>query len=119
MGRHRGGNSFIREYEYLGETEGLMSLRSDKRDYRPHGLYGGQKGTGPVSHLIRGEEMIELPVLVTEPYPLKKGDIFRHISPSGGGFGAPSERSANDIRHDLEAGLISAATAMRDYGYTA
>ncbi|MER5173747.1 hydantoinase B/oxoprolinase family protein [Thioclava kandeliae] len=118
-GRHRGGNSFIREYEYLGETEGLMSLRSDKRDYRPHGLYGRQKGTGPVSHLIQWEEMIELPVLVTEPYPLKKGDIFRHISPSGGGFGAPSERSANDIRHDLEAGLISADTAMRDYGYTA
>lgn len=32
-GRQRGGNSFIREYEYLGEEPGLLSLRSDKRDF--------------------------------------------------------------------------------------
>ncbi|MBU2888786.1 hydantoinase B/oxoprolinase family protein [Celeribacter halophilus] len=115
-GRYRGGNAFIREYEYLGEEEGLMSLRSDKRDFLPHGLEGGSEGTGPVNLLIQDGKETQLPVLVTEPYALKKGDVFRHISPSGGGFGPASERSLAEVAADVEAGLISAATAMRDYG---
>lgn len=117
-GRYRGGNAFVREYEYLGETEGLMSLRSDKRDFLPHGLNGGSEGTGPVNLLIQSGKKTELPVLVTEPYALKKGDVFRHISPSGGGFGLASERPDDEVKADVVAGLISAETAERDYGVT-
>ncbi|MFV0243548.1 MAG: hydantoinase B/oxoprolinase family protein [Qingshengfaniella sp.] len=115
-GRHRGGNAFIREYEYLGETDGVMSLRSDKRAFRPHGLYGGAEGSGPVNRLIQNGQETELPVLVTAPYTLKKGDVFSHISPSGGGFGPAKERPAAEIRADIEAGLITKEQAMRDYG---
>lgn len=114
-GRYRGGNSFIREYEYLGETEGVMFLRSDKRDFRPHGLFGGAEGTGPVSILIRDGKETELPVLVTEPYTIRKGDVFRHISPSGGGFGPATDRPDTEVRADVEAGLITPDTAARDY----
>ena len=118
-GRYRGGNAFIREYEYLGEQPGLMSLRSDKRTFRPHGLFGGAEGTGPVSLLIQGERVTELPVLVTKPYALKKGDVFRHISPSGGGYGEAKDRPRAEVLADIEAGLISAEVALRDYGVTA
>ncbi|SMO80301.1 hydantoinase B/oxoprolinase family protein [Paracoccus laeviglucosivorans] len=118
-GRHRGGNAFIREYEYLGEQPGMMSLRSDKRDFRPHGLFGGAEGTGPVSVLMQDGKVIELPVLVTKPYPLRKGDVFRHISPSGGGYGDAHDRPRAEVLADLEAGLISPQTALRDYGVTA
>lgn len=118
-GQHRGGNAFIREYEYLGEAPGLLSLRSDKRDFRPHGLYGGAEGTGPQSLLFRGGTVTELPVLVTRPYALAKGDVFRHISPSGGGYGRAEDRPRAAVLADLEAGLISAETALRDYGVTA
>lgn len=114
-GRYRGGNAFIREYEYLGETEGLMSLRSDKRDFPPHGLFGGAEGSGPVSVLIRDGTETRLPVLVTEPYALRNGDVFRHISPSGGGYGLASDRPAAEVQADVEAGLISAEVARRDY----
>lgn len=63
--------------------------------------------------------MTELPVLVTKPYPLTKGDVFRHISPSGGGYGPAADRPRAAVLADLEAGLISAETAARDYGVTA
>ncbi|MEM6745311.1 MAG: hydantoinase B/oxoprolinase family protein, partial [Pseudomonadota bacterium] len=115
-GRHRGGPSFIREYQYVGDEEGVLSLRSDKKDFRPHGLFGGEDGSGPSSLLIRDGEAVELPVLVTEPYALKPGDVFRHVSPSGGGFGPASERPEAEVRADLEAGLISEETARRVYG---
>lgn len=118
-GRYRGGNAFVREYEYLGEEPGLMSLRSDKRDFRPHGLFGGAEGSGPVSLLTQDGQVTELPVLVTKPYALKKGDVFRHVSPSGGGYGDPAQRPRAEVLADLEAGLISAQTALRDYGVTA
>lgn len=112
-GRHRGGDSFVREYEYLGEGAGLLSLRSDKRDFRPHGLYGGEEGRAPTNLLIQDGVATELPVLVTDPLVLKKGDVFRHISPSGGGFGPLSERAADAVDADLEAGRISDETATR------
>lgn len=115
-GRYRGGNAFVREYEYIGETEGLLSLRSDKRDFRPHGLKGGADGSGPVSVLIQSGKEVELPVLVTEPFTLKKGDVFCHVSPSGGGYGLASERPAQEVNADVEAGLISAETATQVYG---
>lgn len=118
VGRHRGGDSFIREYEYLGEEEGLLSLRSDKRDFPPHGLYGGGEGRRPTNLLIQNGKETELPVLVTEPLTLTKGDVFKHISPSGGGFGPPSERSAEAVRADLEDERITRATADRHYGYS-
>jgi N-methylhydantoinase B len=116
-GRHRGGNSFIREYEYLGEEPGLLSLRSDKRAFPPHGLHGGAEGSGPLNLLIQGETETDLPVLVTKPYVLRKGDIFRHVSPSGGGFGPASERPAEEVAADLAAGLIGDERAAADYAY--
>jgi N-methylhydantoinase B len=115
-GRHRGGNALIREYEYLGESEGLLSLRSDKRRFRPHGLFGGAEGSAPVNLLIRDGRATELPVLLTRPHALRKGDVFRHISPSGGGFGPAAERVPEDVRADLEAGLLSSTAAETDYG---
>lgn len=107
-GKFRGGNAFIREYEYTGEEDGLLSLRSDKRKHLPHGLFGGEEGSGPVNLLITKTGTIELPVLVTKPYPIQKGDVFRHISPSGGGFGQNKERDPSLMQRDLESGLITA-----------
>lgn len=115
-GRYRGGNAFIREYQYIGETDGLLSLRSDKRKFRPHGLFGGSEGSGPVNLLIRADgQVTELPVLLTSPRLLRKGDVFRHISPSGGGFGPPDDRPAAEIRQDVENGLMSSEMAEATY----
>lgn len=109
-GKFRGGNAFIREYEYTGENDGLLSLRSDKRKHLPHGLFGGHDGTGPVNLLITKAGQTELPVMITKPYLIRKGDIFRHISPSGGGFDLPENRSQAMIKADIEAGLITQGT---------
>ncbi|MCX8996988.1 hydantoinase B/oxoprolinase family protein [Rhizobiaceae bacterium BDR2-2] len=115
-GRHRGGNSFIREYLFLGK-EGVFSLRSDKRAFPPHGLFGGGNGCGPDSTIRRANgDVVTLPVLVTEPYTLKTGDVFRHVSPSGGGYGDPLERALVDIESDLAEGTVTPDHAARAYG---
>lgn len=78
-----------------------------------------RKGRGRRACCSGGGNVTELPVLVTRPYALAKGDVFRHISPSGGGYGRAADRPRAAVLADLEAGLISAGTALRDYGVTA
>jgi N-methylhydantoinase B/oxoprolinase/acetone carboxylase alpha subunit len=48
---------------------------------------------------------------------LKEGDEVIIESPGGGGFGAASERSTEEIENDVRQGYISAAAAREHYGY--
>jgi N-methylhydantoinase B len=114
-GRFRGGNAIIREYEYLAET-GVLTMRSDKRDFPPHGLEGGLPGTGPVNLVNPGPDQRVLPVLVTEAVPLKRGDVFLHVIPSGGGRGDPLDRDPALVLEDLLEGKVSPARARDAYG---
>ena len=47
---------------------------------------------------------------------IKQGQRVRLESPGGGGYGSPSERSADDIRRDVALGYISAKAARETYG---
>jgi N-methylhydantoinase B len=114
-GKHRGGNSLIREYEFLAES-GVFSLRTDKRAFRPHGLFGGDTGAAPINVLITAEGETELPVLVTEPVMLSKGDIFHHVTPSGGGYGPAFERDPELVLADVCDEKLSMERARKDYG---
>ena len=114
-GKFRGGNALLREYEFLAER-GVFSLRSDKRDFPPHGLDGGEPGKGPINILNPGPEQRELPVLVTEAIPLKRGDVFFHVTPSGGGFGNPFERVPASVLEDVLEEKLSIERARAAYG---
>jgi N-methylhydantoinase B len=114
-GRFRGGNSLMREYEYLAE-EGVFTLRSDKRDFPPHGLDRGHPGVGPVNLLNPGPQQRALPVLVTESIPVRRGDVFCHITPSGGGRGDPLERDPVRVLDDVLEGKVSPERARALYG---
>ena len=49
-GKFRGGVPFRRDYRFL-EHEGMLQVRSDRRDHRPFGLYGGSPG-GPSENYL-------------------------------------------------------------------
>jgi len=114
-GRHRGGHSLTRVYEFLAD-KGVFSLRTDKRAFPPHGLFGGNPGRAPVNHLITAKGTRELPVLVTEPIMLEKGDVFFHEMASGGGYGPPVERDPALVLADVVDEKISVAHAREAYG---
>lgn len=114
-GKFRGGNSLIRDYEFLAD-EGVFSLRTDKKAFPPHGLAGGKAGAAPVSQLITAGGVRELPVLVTSPITVRKGDIFHHITPSGGGYGPPFERDPELVLADVRDEKLSLERAREEYG---
>jgi len=114
-GRHRGGNALTRVYRLLAERC-VFSLRSDKRAFPPHGLDGGEPGSGPVNLINPGAGERVLPVLVTEAIELVRDDVFCHITPSGGGYGDPLERDPARVLEDVRAEKLSVARAREKHG---
>ena len=114
-GRFRGGLALIREYRAL--ADGIkLSVRSDKRAFPPHGLFGGEPGTGSLNLINPGPEERMLPVLLTEPVSLRKGDLYRHVMAGGGGYGSPTERDADRVLADVIDGKVTVRHAREAYG---
>lgn len=114
-GKYRGGLAVHREYRFLDGT-GVLNIRSDKRDHPPHGLFGGNAGTPSMNELTSGGETRVLPVLLSNPVPLKENDIYLHTLAGGGGRGNPLDRDAELVLEDVLEEKISTRLARDVYG---
>ncbi|HIE23240.1 MAG TPA: hypothetical protein EYP68_03310, partial [Candidatus Korarchaeota archaeon] len=76
----------------------------------------GKSGATGKALIIRSDgTKVELPSKCT--VKMRKGDIFLILTPGGGGYGNPRERSKKAILKDLENELISEDKAKEDYGF--
>ena len=114
-GRFRGGLGLVREYEILSD-EAILNVRSDKRRFPPHGLFGGRPGSASWNYVNPGRSDRVLPVLMTEVEKLKRGDVFRHEMSGGGGYGDPIERDPNGVLRDVTEEKVTRNHAEREYG---
>ena len=115
-GRRRGGLAFRREYRLLAD-EAVATLRSDRRDHPPYGIAGGEAGGGSLNVLNPGGPRERtLPTMPMEAIALRKGDVFRHVSAGGGGFGPAREREAELVAVDVREGKVSIVAARERYG---
>jgi N-methylhydantoinase B len=112
-GRFRGGAPFRREYKLLAE-EAILQVRSDRRDFRPFGLYGGSPGGPSENYLNPDTDGRLLPSKLT--MTIRRGDVFRHVLAGAGGFGDPLERDPQAVLRDVRNELLSPAKAEADYG---
>jgi N-methylhydantoinase B len=112
-GKFRGGVPFRRDYRFR-EREAVLQVRSDRRDHRPFGLYGGSPGAPSENYLNPDAEAALLPSKLT--MNIKKGDVFRHVLAGGGGYGDPLEREPAAVLRDVRNEVLSPATAAADYG---
>ena len=112
-GKWRGGLAVERQLRFLGERATLQ-LRSDRRRYPPYGLAGGKPGAGSNNLLSDGVSWQQLPTKFTRPF--NTGEIMRHITAGGGGYGDPFERNPELVLADVRDGKVSVEAARRDYG---
>ncbi|HTS42513.1 MAG TPA: hydantoinase B/oxoprolinase family protein [Xanthobacteraceae bacterium] len=114
-GRHRGGLGIERVVRAL--TNLTVNTQSDRAHCRPWGLAGGGDATGnEVAFRLGGNWKTDFPnakVLVAQ---LKPEDAYRIRSGGGGGYGAPFERPAEDVREDVRQGYVSVQAAREFYG---
>jgi N-methylhydantoinase B len=112
-GKFRGGTPFRRDYRFL-ETEGILQVRSDRRDHRPYGLYGGNPGKPSWNFLNPDTENRLLTAKLT--MDIRAGDVFRHELAGAGGWGDPLERDTWRVLKDVRNEMVGAEAARRDYG---
>jgi N-methylhydantoinase B len=105
----------VREFRLL--SDGGASVEGEGHRFKPWGLFGGRDGATARLTLRRADtgESIALPSKVPH-MATRHGDIFICEGPAGGGYGDPFRRPAEIVRADILDGLISTATAERDYG---
>jgi N-methylhydantoinase B len=114
-GKYRGGLAITREWRYLGDTNANLSIRSDRRDYPPYGLFEGKHGM-PSSVVINPdtEQRRVLRTKVTDT--LKPGDSIRHVQAGGGGWGNPLRRDPAAVQLDVLNDKVSIEKAGELYG---
>jgi N-methylhydantoinase B len=113
-GEFRGG---LGQYMEVGATEGHefdFSAMFDRVDHPAKGRQGGADGAPTTIAQDDGSKM------------QGKGKQFvphgRRVMlafPGGAGYGPASQRDAEQVKHDLARGYISAQVAMNDYGLSA
>ena len=113
-GEYRGGLSVARDYRVLAD-QATLNVRSDKRRHRPFGLFGGGEGASSWNILNPGEQQRLLPTLPMQPISLEQGDLFRHITAGGGGYGAPLERDPQRVLEDVIEEKITIPHAEEHY----
>ncbi|MBN9252020.1 MAG: hydantoinase B/oxoprolinase family protein [Mesorhizobium sp.] len=113
-GEFRGGLGTVREYEMTAE-DCFMYASAGRSVHKPWGYNDGGEGSSNIVELIRNGTVQRAARM---PYtPLNKGDRFRVLTSSGGGYGNASERSKAAIRSDVKRGYVDRKTARHLYGY--
>ncbi|MFN8062973.1 MAG: hydantoinase B/oxoprolinase family protein [Vicinamibacterales bacterium] len=115
-GKWRGGIGIIRENRFLTDgffgCEGCRQLPEDP----PRGVEGGVNGL--VGALVQNPDTVaekHLNPMVTG-VPIRAGDLFRVVAPSGGGFGDPRQRDPLRVRDDVLDGFATVEQARALYG---
>ncbi|XP_068017179.1 5-oxoprolinase [Melanerpes formicivorus] len=87
-GRQRGGDGVVRELLFREPLE--LAVLSERRARPPYGLRGGSPGAPGLNLLLLCDgRTINLGGKTS--VPVQPGDVFRLLTPGGGGFGAPGD----------------------------
>ena len=108
-GKFRGGAPYRRDYKLL-EAEAVLQVRSDRKVFRPYGLYGGNPGAS--SSNIMNPEKDARPLDSKLTMTMYAGEVLRHELAGGGGWGDPLERDP-----ELSLIHISEPTRLRRSSY--
>ena len=113
-GQYRGGLGQFIELQSAVDEDFLVFLSVERVLNPAKGRHGGQAGAA--GRIRIGKDGDDLPS--KGEVRVKAGDTLFFETPGGGGFGPPQDRSADNLQHDLEDGLISQTAAAAYRGKT-
>jgi N-methylhydantoinase B len=114
-GEYRGGLAFVREFRLTAE-EAVFTTRADRRDHPPYGFAGAQPGGTSKNVLVSGDGGRTLPTMPMEAIKWRAGDVFRHVSAGGGGYGDAFARDPALVLADVLDDKVSISAARELYG---
>jgi len=114
-GRRRGGRGLVREYRILCD-EALLTVAWGRHRFPPWGVAGGRDGSPNYVEVLRAGGSRAQPFGKISRLPLRRGDLVRLVTGSGGGYGDPREREAALVLADLRDEIITEREAVEVYG---
>jgi N-methylhydantoinase B len=113
-GQFRGGLGYRKEIRFL--ADGFIMVADDRMLLQPFGAAGGKAGAGSI-YTLNPETDRELPIPnKTDFVPIKSGDLLRILTPGGGGWGDPLDRTPEKVLQDVILGRVSLDSALHHYG---
>lgn len=113
-GRFRGGFGMRKTLQV--HVPATVTIAADRVKSQPWGLAGGLPAAPARVELRRGDSRVLLPSRTT--LRVDPGDIVTLVTPGGGGWGDPTERSREAVAQDVREGLVSPERAGTIYRYS-
>ena len=114
VGRYRGGRGCIRDYR-AAVDEITLTATFGRHKFVPWGAAGGHPGSRNEVRIFHADGR-EVVIGKCARYPLKRGEVARLITGTGGGWGPPLERPVEAVIEDVRDGYVSLEQAKQDYG---
>jgi N-methylhydantoinase B len=115
-GRRRGGRGLVREYRICSD-EALLTVAWGRHLYPPWGAGGGHEGSPNYVEVLRDGKPIGPRFGKISRMPLRRDDVVRLVTGTGGGYGDPREREAALVEADLSDELVTTPEAAEFYGH--
>lgn len=115
-GEYRGGKGAVLDYRVTTD-EAFLTYSATRTTSRPWGLAGGHEGSNNRAEILRNDGSVEVHSMVTGLRAVR-GETFRLVSATGGGYGDPKKRKSEQLLSDLRDGYVTPEQARRDYGFS-
>ncbi|MEO8476550.1 MAG: hydantoinase B/oxoprolinase family protein [Actinomycetota bacterium] len=114
-GRRRGGPGVVREYRILSERA-LLTAVFGRHRFMPWGIAGGHDGSANAVEVVPADGSAPARFGKAAAYPLRRGDLVRLRTGTGGGYGDPGAREQERVLEDLADEMVSPEDARSLYG---
>lgn len=104
-GRWRGGKGVVLDYR-ITAAEALLTFSATRTMSRPWGAEGGGEGSCNRVEILRADGSVETHSMVTA-LPVKRGEVVRLYTATGGGYGPATDRPRDAVLADLKNGYIT------------
>ncbi|WP_035099881.1 hydantoinase B/oxoprolinase family protein [Aneurinibacillus terranovensis] len=114
-GEYRGGSGCIRSYRALSDGQ-TVTATFGRHKFLPWGINGGYDGSRNEFEIVKTNGEVAGPFGKYARFPLRKGEVVRLITGTGGGYGNPLHRPVDKVSLDAKNGYISVKQAKEIYG---
>ena len=112
-GKFRGGKGMVLDYR-VTSGDAYLTVAFSRTLSRPWGLQGGREGSLNYAEILRADGSVERHSVGTA-ITMRENEVARLYSATGGGFGDPAERAADEVHRDLRNGYITPEQAACHY----
>ncbi|UQW97871.1 hydantoinase B/oxoprolinase family protein [Rummeliibacillus sp. G93] len=113
-GEYIGGKGVIRSYRALTDGQ-AATVTFGRNKFYPWGMNGGNEGSPNEFYIHKASGEVDGPYGVYPRYKLQKNDVIRLMTGTGGGYGSPKKRPAEQVAKDVKNGYFTIEEAKEHF----